>query len=47
MKYYISNGGLNRADEFVKIFEEHGFKIERLENAGDLDVLVNIESTEK
>lgn len=35
------------ADEFVKIFEEHGFKFERLENAGDLDVLVNIESTEK
>lgn len=34
-------------DEFVKIFEEHGFKIERLENAGDLDALVNIESTEK
>ena len=32
---------------FVKIFEEHDFKIERLENAGDLDVLVNIESTEK
>lgn len=30
MKYYISNGGLNWADEFVKIFEEHGFKIERL-----------------
>lgn len=35
------------ADEFVKIFEEHGFKIERLENASDLDVLVNTESTEK
>lgn len=35
------------ADEFAKIFEEHNFKIERLENAGDLDVLVNIESTEK
>ena len=34
-------------DEFVKIFAEHDFKIERLENAGDLDVLVNIESTEK
>jgi len=34
-------------DEFVKIFEEHGFKIERLENACKLDVLVNIESTEK
>jgi hypothetical protein len=35
------------ADEFVKIFEEHDFKIEHLETAGDLDVLVNIESTEK
>lgn len=34
-------------DEFVKIFEEHGFKIECLENAGKLDVLVSIESTEK
>lgn len=45
MKYYISNGGLNWADEID--FEEHGFKIERLENAGDLDVFVNIERTEK
>ena len=35
------------ADEFTKIFEEHDFKIERLENVGDLDVLVSIESTEK
>lgn len=35
------------ADEFTKIFEEHDFKIERLENADKLDVLVNIESTEK
>lgn len=35
------------ADEFTKIFEEHDFKIERLENVSDLDVLVSIESTEK
>lgn len=35
------------AYEFKKIFEEHDFKIERLENVGDLYVLVNVESIEK